>query len=553
MSAKPKSKLPPDPTVECPILVRPDRVLLFGIRKFIQGPWKSRLVDAVTRAHKCFENALFLSKLILLERFDKCLAANDGAFDHSVATSFTTGLKLDDQYFKHLLTVVSCEDPLTRRGRPFSLESKVKIQSYMETYQHHSTRLPPKVDGSNLSHIFKYLAIQMATAYSNNVQHFEKYLKSFIRYKLEAYFVYAHQVDSIFDLPKGVRPFITKLGSSMIRAILWKSDEAEHKQVVIEDDSNLQDYVDNITACVRMYFIPPGVEPEKISVGIEEDPIRFIPYMIYLNRISERMMKKLKSPLPIRSHHIPGSITIDTAALIDIMLKTDNDVTQLSTFLAVQHNMSGITKKSHFFNLSTPEFKSHIWKFFTNVNDFSTYERKIGGNLVFNNMITTNGYKVGINYTNLDNYHHDKFTRGINVVGEDVMEKRRRLKAKEIEFTYVKNLSPERREELQSDKFINLYCDPGKANILCIGTGTTTNTTNGVTGDQKVKSSPVINYTAVQHRFQTGQTRNKKELKSILSSTVSGSDLTYRTIIEHGGGMVKISEMSDFELTDLLV
>ena len=46
--SKPKpKKQPPDPTAKCPVLVRTDRVIQFGIGNFIQDPWRSRMVDAV--------------------------------------------------------------------------------------------------------------------------------------------------------------------------------------------------------------------------------------------------------------------------------------------------------------------------------------------------------------------------------------------------------------------------------------------------------------------------------------------------------------------------
>ena len=325
-------------------IVRIDRVLQYGIGKIFQNPWRSRIEDAVTRAHKCFENASFLSKLYLLTRFDTCLSANGGTFNHSVAASFTKDLKLDKEYFKHLLSIVSSLP--VKRGRAFSEKNLAKIAQYKDVYQRYSDLLP-WVSGENLSFSFDYCAGQLVTAYTNNVQHFDKYLKAYIRYKMDVYFVTAYQVESVNDLPVGVRPLKTKLASEMIRAVMWHGGKDEYKYVTVDNDENLQAFVENILACVRLHFIPSGVDPTALQTGISEDPIRFIPYMIYLNRVSEKMAKKLKSPLPIRSHHIPCAITIDTASLAGILLQTPEEFDQLRVFIEAKYgyNMSKYSGK----------------------------------------------------------------------------------------------------------------------------------------------------------------------------------------------------------------
>lgn len=564
--SKPKpKKQPPDPTAKCPVLVRTDRVIQFGIGNFIQDPWRSRLVDAVLRAHKCFENALFLSKLSLLTRFEDCLASNGDSFNHSVATAFTKDLKFDTQYFKHMLTVVSCEDPLAPRpGRPFSKESRVQIQSYMNIFQRHSSRLPPKVNGMNLSHLFGNLANQMVVAYANNVQHFEKYLKSYIRCYLEVYFLIIHNVQRKKYLPTGVRPFMTTLGNSMIKVLLYSGDGTP-KTVQVDENKELQSYVDYILTTIREQLIPPGVTPSKLLESISKDPVKFIPYMIEINRILETLGKKLKSPLPIRSHHIPGSVLIDTAVLIDIMIvdPKKEDFVKLKTFLSVgcKYDMTSYKGKKelydspdkHMKNVNPVKFKTHIWEFFTNAAapEFSDYYRKTGESLIFNNTITTNGYKVGIHFTNLENYLHAKFTPGINVIGEAKAEKWRLISSEETEFTYVNNIPTDTRAELLTDeKYVHLYCDPGKGNLLCIGTGDTIIRKNTKTGDNKLKSGTIVNYTAAQRRHETGQKRNTDEYERLLKNTRTAR--SYGAILDFIGGFAELDNMTVECREDLL-
>ena len=164
-------------------------------------------------------------------------------------------------------------------------------------------------------------------------------------------------------------------------------------------------------------------------------------------------------------------------------------------------------------------------------------------------MITTNGYQVGIHYTNVENFNHIKYTPGVNLIGESTMEKRRLKASKETEFQYANALSLEMREDLlNNENYISLYCDPGKGNLLCIGTGEAKET-HWVLAKPEVKSGPILNYTALQKRHETGQNRNATEYKVMLSKR---TERTYGAILGLIGGLDHLSNMSIDDRNPLL-
>ncbi|KAJ3213707.1 hypothetical protein HDU81_001869, partial [Chytriomyces hyalinus] len=104
------------------------------------------------------------------------------------------------------------------------------------------------------------------------------------------------------------------------------------------------------------------------------DPNVYLVYMLFMSRELESNNKKVLNPFPMRTSYIPGSITIDTSALIDILVH-NNEFQQLKCYLEVQegYHMEKIVNKGHLYDNpeklidnvgNAAKFKTSIWNYF---------------------------------------------------------------------------------------------------------------------------------------------------------------------------------------------
>ncbi|KAJ3234891.1 hypothetical protein HDU81_001034, partial [Chytriomyces hyalinus] len=84
------------------------------------------------------------------------------------------------------------------------------------------------------------------------------------------------------------------------------------------------------------------------------------------------------------------------------------------------------------------------------------------GAMMFKNTVTTDGHKAGVHFVNEEAYFAGH-------AGSKSVNNRKDFNT---EFPYVTNLpEPERKELMDFQKYRLLFVDPGKKNILTIGTG----------------------------------------------------------------------------------
>jgi len=121
-----------------------------------------------------------------------------------------------------------------------------------------------------------------------------------------------------------------------------------------------------------------------------------------------------------------------------------------------------------------------------------------------------------------ESYKTQRFQPGIRIVRDNPKEK----------FEYVQNLPEIQREALLSDNVIKLYSDPGKGNLLTIGSGDN-------------KDSPVLFYTSKQVNSESGYNRNTKKMEKLLSFTDSSSGKTYKELVQS----IKHSAKTSIETT----
>lgn len=480
-----------------------ENVTTSRITQFSNESITSILQNAVLRTHASVTNSLFLSKLMVIQEYEKI---SSNGFNHTVASNFTNWListgPFKDNYFKHLLSVVSSETILKRTGRKFKDQDVIKFYDDQYTLFSNQDLLPKtRVDGLNLSTIFGYTASNLKVAYVNNIQlNFDKYVKRYIRMVISTRVFEEHNVDSKWDLSKDLRSELNTLLNKSIKYVLYNG--APPLQFIKEfiDDNILQ-------------VIPLFTENDKpLCYNVKIYPERFLPYMIYMNRELEGSAKLL-NPLPMRLDFIPKNITIDTTSLIDLIivkemftveslkalvsLKTGWD---LSLFKTKGDFLKDITKliKNAPRDLTSEEFKTIVWKVVTNIDDASLSKRlakiEVKGQ-VFNNIITTDGYKVDLHVVNKEAYFSKRFTKGEKM--------KRETPSKKEEFTYVQKIEDGLKQDILGEKYVKLYCDPGKGNIITISDG--------------IKGHSVLKYSSVQRRFESSTKRNIKELEKLKS------------------------------------
>ncbi|KAI8837379.1 hypothetical protein BJ741DRAFT_684097 [Chytriomyces cf. hyalinus JEL632] len=283
-----------------PKVERTERVLLTRFQVLFRPRFQDRIQDAVLRAGKCFEAALFLAKLLILDRFDNAMPPAGGAgnpmchFDHAIAT----------------------------QGPPFKEESRIKMTRYTDLYSQNidlGALEDLRGNGSNLSHVFGGMAVQMETAYRNNVAlHFPQYLKRFIRLSVELHWLPIFDQTTVADLRKEQRKIVKADGSTVIQRLLF---------VYVKEPKPLEPWAEDILEKAKS-LIPQCAQHDKLFWNLKSssmNPVEYLPYMIAINRFLEHHSRKTLNPTPLRMTHIAGSITLNTGAMVDLVFQDKSD------------------------------------------------------------------------------------------------------------------------------------------------------------------------------------------------------------------------------------
>ncbi|KAI8822286.1 hypothetical protein BJ741DRAFT_672437 [Chytriomyces cf. hyalinus JEL632] len=268
-----------------------ERVLLTRFQLLFRPRFQDRIQDAVLRASKCFEVALFLAKLVILDRFDNVMQlAGGGAsnpidhFNHDTASRVSSDLAIDETFFRHMLSTVTTSSLEKKQGPPFKEETRIKMTRYMDLYSQyidHGTLEDLRGNGSNLSHVFGGMAVQMETAYRNNVAlHFPQYLKRFIRLSVELHWLAIFNQTTVADLTKEQRKIIKADGSKVIQRLMF---------AYVKEPEPLDAWAEKIVERAKS-LIPPCTQHDKLFLHLKSSsmkPAVFLPYMIAINRLLE--------------------------------------------------------------------------------------------------------------------------------------------------------------------------------------------------------------------------------------------------------------------------
>lgn len=505
----------------CNKISKIERVLVRKINRVFKDQYIELVEHTVQRCNCIFETASFFLKLYLIHFFNDALKQSNNNLKFA-CNEFSSKFTLEEDFFSSVFTIVS-SDPNSKKGPPFKGDKKEIIDdmySYFDDLSKKNICIKKQI-GTNLSHIFKYMKTQLKTAYLNNIQmHFPSYIKRLLSYKMRIVLLKNHKVEEWRKLDVDIRTQFNKEFNYCTKIIIFNEEIDENCDIYQKWKSVLDFFSD--------------FPLKDLCLKLKTHPHIFLPYMIFINQQFETYEIKQLSPLPIRTEFTPKSIMFDKSALIDIFI---NDTISKESLIDHLKSYGWIIpekfEKSNFYN--SPNHLDHInnvvdkvaifhtdvWKYFTKENIHKGYNE-----LVFGNMISTNGYQCSVHYVDKESYKIQRFQKG-NKICRDKMDKM----DKKEEFEYVHKLSSSKREQLLSRNIIRVYNDPGKGNILTLGTG----------GKKGVK----MRYTARQRKFETGFYKNREERKYLYSTQSPQEGKSYKLILE----MLKSSAKSTNEET----
>ena len=456
-----------------------------------------RLEDGIQRAGLVFETTSQLIKLFCLDTFAE-LSTKHTSFGKDFVTDFSTIIDLSPTFFANAFSVASSEvSPGKKKGRPFKDNRLPQaLDACYARYASQNALPSPKPNGSNLSHVLSYMKVQIRTAYNNNVfLHFDKYVKRYVSLKLKS--------STFASLDgKGFKTLLNKVYRLLLYETTVNIPELNHTI----GDPLVQDFLSVLPVHGKDRFLHMQQHPEV-----------YLPYMIHLNILTEEAQGKLLNPCPTRSSFVTGHVTIDTAALIDMVV--DPSGIPLAEFLLLMEERLGVSfpagmdKGKLYGNpcllfpstdskLFPADFKSHVWNVLCAMGKKRCFDKE--RNLKFNNLVTTNGYKVDAHYVPPEHFHLDRYK------GDKTPKPQ-----EDPDFQYVHRLPAKEREKLLA--LPSGYADPGKGNIVYLSDG--------------IKGGNRLRYTAAQRRFETSQKRNAEELEKML--LYKGEDgTTYKSLVE---------------------
>lgn len=461
-------------------------VRIARIKKVFQDKDVEMIENLSLDIHHLSEKAIYLFKMAILENF--CSTSD---FTHQWASNFAKTIDLSKENFKHYFSVVNKADE-KKQGRPPKAETQEKLNKINSAFQRHSVLGEP-LQKSNISFAIAYEAEKWSTVYQNNVfMHFDKYVKHCSQVLADKYVVLENpdlQDKAKWEWTTEQRKQAKTLRDLWVKHLLYITDEEKTKR-------NL-----SVVPPLLLTMVPEGYyDPQKRLYDTKSKPELFFVYMIYMNRWLEDNKQALYNPFPIRTTFIPCHFTLDTQVLVDnFSVENKEEFEKLKLVFwdnlqklapSVQLKEDELTCKSKLLEAPTKYltgvlpanitglWKTSIWQTLTKIPKDLLTVKHGKETLKFNNMVYTNGYKLCLHYCSDVHYGTNSFTKG----------KKKGGKKKKADSS-VTPLDTEEKAILLNANLA--FVDPGKNNLVTIGTG--------------YRSGKVLQYTAKQRRFETGQ------------------------------------------------
>jgi len=512
-----------------------------------------RVQHAVETIHDMASVALVFGKLLYLSDLDAAVQANGGAFDASVATRMAKAFPLDAEQIEAWFDVVS-SDLEHRIGRPYAHEKAAGLARLHTFYVAQAARglLPEaKLSSTNLSNPKGHAAVQLAANYSTNVHvHFDKYVRRFVDVELtaaaKARLGLAHRT----RLSREERRKVNSEARAVVRDLL----EAPPRPTCRD---GLHLWLEQN----RPFLVPPrpaGAEGQHWRfLDQKKYPQRWLPYMVWINRRLEDSGSKLLSPLPQKTDFVPGHIRLDTAGLIDLLVADADGALLVKAELEgmdmpfldgdvgpVKYDLPGLLvtgkkktsapqpSKGRLYvgldQLVSPDlvtrvqsdvikhaasFKTAVLQCLTKLGINKHVPTVYHNDMVFNNVIDTDGVSVSLHYVSPSMFGLTRFNGGFRKLKEAQRSQVRCEKAKGA--TYVTDLSDDERRAVLCDSGKKASCDPGKACIACLTDG----------------SGKTLSYTSAQRRVESGAKAHAKAHQRMLNARLDGEGPTARTLV----------------------
>ena len=237
-------------------------------------------------------------------------------------------------------------------------------------------------DGSNLSSILDYYATTMITAIENNIKmRFFDYVKRFVN----SFFKHLYQ-DQI-------------------------ENKEFKKQLYKEINLVKNDIINNTLTCDEKYHswlkenrynIVPEIYETSYYYDIKVSPYKYLKHMIFMCLELEKLERKSFQFFPIQTNAIPRHIQVDTKALVELFVDTEQHEKLLDVWITEEKRIDKGKNKGKPKNKTKGDLyncleqnKEFIWNTFFNI----TQTRK---NYVFDYTIITDGYATSLRFLHKD-------------------------------------------------------------------------------------------------------------------------------------------------------
>jgi hypothetical protein len=311
------------------------RTIKCSFKKIIKNKEHSiKIFDAVVRTHKIITHAYQFLRLYILY----CYKKNKKIIDINTDT-----IKM---VFKVLVKDSAGPKPKGNNLNTLTMFKEFYEKKYKKLY------FNEKIDGSNLSQILNYMAIDMLTNIENNIKlNFSSYVKRFVNSSFKKI-----NNDLLDNAPHGTK---IKLRKELNKDLHDIKEDLFNNTLL----SNVK-YHEWINKHRKNIF--PSNIINSFEFDIKQNPQKYLRNMIYMCNEIESIGTKLFQFFPLRNNITSKYVPIDTKSLVEILvddemlLCIDKNVKQ-DLLNDIENNKHSIW--SYYFNLNNKVFKQSNYSF----------------------------------------------------------------------------------------------------------------------------------------------------------------------------------------------
>ncbi len=241
---------------------------------------------------------------------------------------YTNNKELPEINEKFILYCIKVLGEKTNTGRKEN--DTTMLETLQEFYKNEYNPLlkHEKTPLKNKSNILPYLATQLHTSLSNNIQ--ERFIQHFLR-------------------------FINKTTQKITddKSVLFN-----FKKQLLECNNDT-DIIFNEWKHAHLHNIFPKNINKSIYYDVNVKPFDYLKGMLYMNNVLEQQEYKLFQPLPLRNNIIPKHIILDTSCIVNLFSLEGKTKSEL--FKAIKENQHDIW--DNLLNLKNKIFKNKYYQF----------------------------------------------------------------------------------------------------------------------------------------------------------------------------------------------